>query len=215
MRALPPQAHTRVGKWEGQGSNKWAELLKPSEEEEEGHWSKTKAEENHLALHTRQQPVSYHPEVLPGGICSFGGEILFSGGFFGFHISSDLGTGWMLPWSCPPMPVSLSELSASFWWEKRDESWQGGRLEDVDRNDARSEDERRRTYSCHGLRKYHGPAGKSYIVLTRTLKKKIPFIVNLLLRFPKPLLPEPLCIPSQLGSWKTWGRDVRVLRKLY
>lgn len=35
------------------------------------------------------------------------------------------------------MPVSLSELSASFWWEKRDESWQGGRLEDVDRNDAR------------------------------------------------------------------------------
>lgn len=112
-------------------------------------------------------PVSYHPEVLTGGICSFLGEILFSGGIFGFHVSSDLGTGWMLPWSCPPMPVSLSELSASFWWEKRDESWQGGRLEDVDRNDARWEDERRRTYSCHGLRKYHGPVGKSYIVLTR------------------------------------------------
>lgn len=37
MRSLTPQAHTRVGKWTGEGNNKWAELLKPSEEEEEGH----------------------------------------------------------------------------------------------------------------------------------------------------------------------------------
>lgn len=134
--------HTHV--WvNGPEREEWAELLKPSEEkmweEEEGHWPKTKAEENHLALNRGQEPVSCYPEVLTGWICSFLGEILLSDRFFGFQLSSDWGTGWILPWSCPPSPapVSLRELSPPFWWEKRNESWLGGRLEDMERNNSR------------------------------------------------------------------------------
>lgn len=142
MRVLAPQAHTRVGKWAGEGSKSgqsyWSQVRRRSGRRKKGTDQKQRQRKT-TWLSTEDK------SLLAATLKSSQGEFVLSSGKFscltGSLASSSVQTreqGEYCHEAAPhPAPVSLRELSPPFWWEKRNKSWLGGRLEDVERKNSR------------------------------------------------------------------------------
>lgn len=80
-----------------------------------------------------------------------------------------------------------------------------------------AEPEGPRTYSCHGLRKYHDPGGKLHTQFWHLyfFKKFLFLYPKLAARISKTTLARALSIPPLLGHWKAWARDLSAIRKQY